>query len=158
MSAKPSLPPNAGFTLIELMVVLAILVLTTAIIPLSISRMLPGRRVAVAVERIGSAIHYAQATSRVQGRPIEIEVQEHALMLSAQGEAQSSIASMSTILSSSTQVSAASNDGRKIHRLVVYPDGATSGGEIDIVDGIHHDSVSISMLTGRVTSMRSLKQ
>lgn len=149
----------AGFTLIELMVVLTILVLSVAVIPLSLNRMMPGRRVAVAADRIGSVIRDAQLSSVGDGAPWQVSVQDHSLTVAAvQSEPVSdtarSVAPRTVVVPSTVRLKLASIDGRTVPALTVYPDGATSGGRIDIADGAHHNAVNVSALTGRVVRVR----
>lgn len=145
----------AGFTLLELMVVMAILVLMASAVPISINRMMPGRRVAVVTERVSTAIRDAQAQSAASGSPIRLEVgQSELTSLQSSRAGATGVKQRLVTTATSTTLSAKSFDGRLIPAVMVFPDGATSGGVISIVDGVHRAQVSISALTGRVITQR----
>lgn len=144
----------AGFTLIELMVVLAILVLCASLIPLSANRLLPGRRVAVATQRIADSIHEAQAASLAMGRPVDFLVQQHALIISIPNGVDARIVPQSVVLPAATTLTLLSSDSPSAKEFSVYPDGGTSGTTISITDGTRQGRVTISALTGRVSYER----
>lgn len=145
----------AGFTLLELMVVMAILVLMVSAVPIAINRMMPGRRVAVTAERISTAVRDAQAMSTATGTPVSLEVGRRditAVQVTRRSAQPVSHKVLTT--SSSTELKVNDDDGRPTTAVIVYPDGATSGGSIDIIDGTHQARISISALLGRVSMLR----
>lgn len=133
------------------MVVLTILVMCSALIPLSISRLLPGRRVAVTAERIKTAVMETQAQSVAVGQPLRVTVGEHAVII---GSLRTSVASQGEArilkLPTSTDVRMQFSDGQPQQSMIVYPDGATTGGQFEVMEGRRRLSVSVSALTGRV--------
>ena len=142
----------AGFTLLELMVVMAIMVLMMSAVPISINHMLPGRRVSAAAQHISAAIQDAKAQSAVSGAPMQLRVEPNALALIGSPNASSAESKHSLVTTAvSTVLSATTTDARPLTALTIFPDGATSGGVIGIADGTHRTRVLISVLTGRVT-------
>jgi general secretion pathway protein H len=113
-----------GFTLIELLVVIAILVLISTAIPLVLDHALPERRVAVAADRLVTAIHAAQATSIATGKPSAI------------------------VLPGEVRIT--DPDGRGLDAVYMFPDGSANAARFEIRDGDHRRAVVVSGLTGRV--------
>jgi len=130
----PSRPVSCGFTLLELLVVLAILVLAAAALPLAIDRTLPARRVSVAGERVRSALIDAELRSIASGRPVELA---------------SDTLKRST--PSHVELNLTAPDGAPLDRVVVFPDGSSSGAHFMLTEGRHRSSVELSSVTGRVT-------
>jgi general secretion pathway protein H len=124
---------SAGFTLIELMVVLAILVMMGAIFPFVLKRALPHERVVMGSQRVRAAIHAAQTLSRGSGEP---------KMLDAE--------TLAKLLPDSTHLSIVGADGTALTGLTIYPDGSVTAGRIDVAEGVQHQTVVTNALTGRV--------
>jgi len=123
---------SAGFTLIELLVVLAILVMVAAAFPVALNRALPGRRVNAAAEKLASSVRELETLSITSGQPVRRKVNELAVSFP-----------------SSTRLTMTSRDGRTVDSFVVFPDGSTTGGYFEIVDGVHRRALVVSELTGR---------
>lgn len=137
---------QGGFTLIELMVVLAIVVLVMASLPLAINRMLPSRRVVVAADRLVSDIRWLQLQSVASGARARLSVTESGYRLDVQHEKQG----REVVLSDSTMLRfRARDEDRAIPGLLVYPDGTSSAGQFEIADADRRAIVEISLLTGR---------
>ena len=140
-------PPRfSGFTLIELMVVLAIMVLVASALPLALNRALPARRVAVAADKLVADIRWLQTQSTMLGRPARISILESGYQL----KLESTDRSRDVALAKSTALSLrAREDGRIVKELLIYPDGTSSAGRFEVSDSGRHATVEISMLTGR---------
>ena len=126
-------PPGAGFTLIELMVVLAILLMMGAIFPFVLRRTLPHERVASGSQRLRAAIHEAELRSQSTGQPGLLDVD-----------------TLSKLLPEGTHLTLSSPDGAALSALTVYPDGSVTPGRIDVSEGVQHLTIVTSALTGRV--------
>jgi prepilin-type N-terminal cleavage/methylation domain-containing protein len=124
---------SAGFTLIELMVVLAILVMMGTIFPFVLKRALPHERVVMGSQRLRAAIHDAQTLSQGTGEP---------RMLDAE--------TLAKLLPEGTHLSVTGMDGTALTSLTVYPDGSVTAGRIDVAEGVQHQTVVTNALTGRV--------
>jgi type II secretion system protein H len=144
-----------GFTLLELMIVMAILVMVATLFPFALNRALPSRRITTAVERLVSMVREAQSASLVSGRPVTLQIEGHGLTaVAAQGsadEAAFSDTGHSLSFPQSTQVSLADPDGRTLTALGIYPDGSSRGGRFDVQDTGHRGAVVVSAVTGRVS-------
>lgn len=138
---------NFGFTLIELLVVLTILVMCSALIPWSISRTLPGRRVAATAERIKVAIFEAQAQSAATSSPQKIVIDAHRLTI---GASNSGFVSQRIVkLPETIEITMQALGGQSSQSLTIYPDGATTGGQVTVAAGNRRSIVTVSALTGR---------
>lgn len=142
MSATGS---HRGFTLLELLVVMSVLVLMAAVFPWVLQRALPGRRVASSTERLLATVHEAQAASVVRGRPVTLRIQEHGLVVVGEKEVTSS---RRVEFPSSMQISLEDSAGHPAAVVVLFPDGSARGGRFELRDGAHRGSVRVSELTG----------
>ena len=135
-----------GFTLLELMVVLAILVMVAALFPVALDRALPGRRVSAAAQQLASVVREAQADSVFSGRPVTLRLQEHRLAVE-----EATASARSAPLPQSVALSMSDQDGRPLTALILYPDGSTQGALLEVDDTNHREVVHVSAVTGRVS-------
>jgi len=140
---------EAGFTLLELMVVMAILVLVATLLPMALDRALPGHRVTTTAERVVSMIREAQGSSMLSGKPITLTVRGHDLV--AQDAVTSAAIGRPLAFSSSTTVSMVDLDGRIAAALVVYPDGSAQAVRFNVEDSGRRKAVLVSAVTGRAS-------
>ena len=139
-----------GFTLIELMVVLAIMTLMAASLPLALNRMLPGRRVVVAADALVTDIRWLQARATESGRPAILRLMKRGYRLEAQPTRPPRVV---TLADSTTLQLRRSDDRRAVNELTVYPDGTSVAGRFELLDSGRSAIVEISMLTGRARRM-----
>jgi general secretion pathway protein H len=144
--APPAPTRFNGFTLIELMVVLAIMVLIASVLPLALNRALPARRVAVAADKLVADIRWLQTQSTMLGRPARISVLESGYRLNLESTDKSREVALAKSMALSLR---AREDGRVIKELLIYPDGTSSAGRFEVSDSGRHAIVEIGMLTGR---------
>lgn len=135
---------RCGFTLLELMVVLALILLMTASLPFAMNRVLPGRRVSVTAERLIADIRWLQIQSSITGAPGQLAVAPSGYRLEIREHGGRLVS-----LPASTTLRFCTPDAGCLARLRVYPDGTTSAGRFEIVDSGRHAGVDISMLTGK---------
>ncbi|MEP7246137.1 MAG: prepilin-type N-terminal cleavage/methylation domain-containing protein [Gammaproteobacteria bacterium] len=133
---------GGGFTLIELMVVIAVLVLMTSVLPLALNRALPGRRVAVTAQRIASAVREAQSQSTATGNPVRLQFR--------QGVGLALADRLAVSFAASTTVTLIDSDGRKGKRLTAYPDGSITSARFEVSESTHRSDVVVSGVTGKV--------
>lgn len=138
-----------GFTLLELMVVMAILVLVAMLFPVALDRALPGRRASTTAERLASTVREAQGSSLLSGRPIVLTVRGHGLV--TQDEATSAPIGRALTFPASTGIALTDLEGRAVPALVVYPDGSAQAVRFDVDDGGHRRAVLVSAVSGRVS-------
>lgn len=131
MSGTGSQGTASGFTLLELLVVLGIMLMMAAAFPLVLDRALPGRRVTIATTHLVAAIRAAQARSVTQGKPVSVQ-----------------LATLTASLSPSTHVSFVDSNGVPLSSLRLYPDGSATGGRLRVVDGSHDSILVVNAITG----------
>lgn len=131
-----------GFTLLELLVVLAIIAAIAAAFPLALNRFVPARRMDAAARVLLADIRLAQARSVATDRPVMLEPSAHGYHIGAEVARQ---------WNSTTSLSLRSANGAQpIDSLRLFPDGSTNGALLVISDGQRLRSVRVSPLTGRV--------
>jgi general secretion pathway protein H len=133
-----------GFTLAELLVVLAILCIVAALLPWTLSRALPHRRLDAAAETLVTELRLAHLQTAMAGHPLEFlvaDIGEYSTRELATEPAQGSSQGRARVTDA---------HGRQRASLTLYPDGSTSGGRIELRDGTNHRVIVVSELTGRV--------
>jgi general secretion pathway protein H len=146
-AARPSLNARSharAFTLIEMMVVLAIVVLMSAAVPFALNRLLPARRASVAAERLVADIHWLQSQAAVTSTPARLAVLPSGYRLESAQRVRDVIWPGSTTV----RLWAAGED-RDLPELTLYPDGTASAGRFELADSGRRATVVVSMLAGR---------
>lgn len=139
----------AGFTLLELMVVMAILVMIATLFPVALDRTLPSRRVSAGCEQLVSTIHEAEGSSLLSGKTITLALQDHELLTR---DASTGISLGRALpFAAATRIRLTDQQGRPLSRLLLYPDGSAQAGRFELEDDSHQGAVAISPLTGRVS-------
>ncbi len=123
-----------AFTLLELLVVMAIVAMAAAAVPLALDRLLPARRVAVAADRLRAAVREAQTSSLLSGRPITLDLAQISLPRSVHVSLQGA--------------------GPPTGTLIVFPDGSAQNARLAVAEGEHLSVVRVSALTGHVSVER----
>jgi type II secretion system protein H len=138
-----------GFTLLELMVVMAILVMIAAVFPFALDRAMPSRRVSTTAERLVTTVQEAQSASLRTGRPVTVALNGHGLV--TQDAVTSATLARPLQLPASTDVRLADLEGHPVAALTVYPDGSAQSVHFDLEDNGHHGAVVVSAVTGRIS-------
>jgi len=136
-----------GFTLLELLVVLAILVMAAALFPLALNRALPARRVTTTADHLIAAVRNAQAVSTASGRPAILTINAEGLSVGARDAGQ---ARARWSFPASVRVTLTDAGGGAASALTVFPDGSAQAMRFDVQAGAHETVVTLSGLTGRL--------
>jgi prepilin-type N-terminal cleavage/methylation domain-containing protein len=132
---------EGGFTLMELLVVIVILVLLSSALPLALDRTLPSRRVLATTRQLIAAIRNAQSLSAACGRPVQLQ-------LSGAELAGEGIFARFPV---TTHVTLQGADGVSLNALSVYPEGTSTEARIVVSERAHQRTLYLSSLTGRIT-------
>ena len=137
---------QGGFTLIELVVVIALLALVAAIAVPSAGRLIDLSSPADDVERLAAALSQARMAAIVEGRP------RHVLIDPAhrQWRHGKDVRTFESIASITTAVPPVGRRENGMSSIVFLPDGSATGGRIALGDGHRQRNVTIDWLTGNV--------
>jgi len=134
---------SRGFTLLELLVVLTIIVLIAASWPLASSRVFTTQRLRNETQRLAATIRAAQVTARFTGKP-------QYLSISQQGNSyQTAAAAWELPEGLSLRILAGSADTTD-ERIQFSPDGSSSGGLLELAMHDHTASIRVLPATGRM--------
>jgi general secretion pathway protein H len=148
-SRRADVTRRGGFTLLELLVVMAIMAALSAAFPLALNRFVPARRVDAAARQLLSDIRLAEARSVATGRPVEIVPAANGYTVSEAGTPAATVVSTRS-WRASTALSLKSHDGsRELAAFRLFPDGSSSGAHFWIRDGERVRAVVVSELTSR---------
>jgi len=143
---------GAGFTLLELLVVMAIMVALTAAFPLALNRFLPARRVDGAARELLADIRKAQSRSAVTRRAMAIRPDDHGYRVQAFSPGKPETVVETRRWSDRTRLSLRAPSGENAAAaLWIFPDGSSSGADFRIEDGQYMRHVAVSELTSRVS-------
>ncbi len=142
-----SSPTTGGFTLLELMVVMVIIGLASTLVFVATTGSIFRTEEHRFVEEFQAALMRAKASAMGRGEVVKVFIDGDGRRFSLDGKGWKKIPE-------TIQIEAAGllDLGNATHALYFYPDGSSSGGEIDIrrEDG-RRDGFRISRLFGRIT-------
>ena len=144
--ARPTRASGAGFTLVELLVVLAILAIAFAIVTPSVTRAIGATGPASVTEELAVALREARSNSIVSTTPVRVTLEAGARRWKAgtrEGTWPDGVA---------VELVPAPQGGEAI---VFYPDGTASGGRLFVGSGSSRRILAVDWLTGRVTTPAS---
>jgi len=134
---------SRGFTLLELLVVLAILVLIACAWPLASSHVFASQHLRNESQQLAGAVRLAQMTARITGRTQE-------LLVSQEGRAYR-LASDTHELARGVILRIRSGWGDAAEgRFLLFPDGSSSGGALDLSLQEHTATLRVLPATGRL--------
>jgi general secretion pathway protein H len=142
---------QAGFTLIEMIVVIAIMGLTLALIGLKLQPVSPASHARAAAEEISGALRAARSQALVNNRSVlfTLDLSPPAYRLGSQSPKALPGDVAFSLLTGRDLVSSGSEG-----RIRFDPDGASSGGQVTINGGGQVWMVGVDWLSGRVSIER----
>ena len=143
---------NNGFTLVELLVVLAILALLLAVVPPVLPHAIDGAQVRSAERTLISSLRFARsrAISLQQAVTVAINVKERKIKVAGKQRDLSLPDDVALTLVTAQQERLSTHEGT----IRFYPDGSATGGQVRLRRGDRVSSVDVNWLTGRVSSHR----
>jgi general secretion pathway protein H len=138
-----------GFTLLELLVVLAIVGVMLVLIPGFVLRGQPGLDVEVAARRVADALRETrgEAMQRNREQLFALDVEERLFRI---GRGRAPV-QMDRAIEVSFQTAQQEVVGETIGRIRFFPDGSSTGGRIRLSRDERHATVAVDWLTGLVT-------
>ncbi|HUM15636.1 MAG TPA: GspH/FimT family protein [Candidatus Nitrosotalea sp.] len=140
-----------GYSLMELLVVLAVLAVAAAVVAPGVARTVEGVRVRAEVGAVAGFLRSAreQAVSRGQRLEVVIDGEAHALVLRRPAREDGTLSSRA--ISPLLRIAA----DPTLRRVTFLPHGMSSGGRLMIEGaGAHPYVITVDALTGRVTTAR----
>ena len=125
---------HAGFTLLELLVVLAVIALIAAAVPVALRQMMPAQQLKVAAADLATQLRDLQSTAVRTGRTQAFGAQ-------TAREVPPGI---------TIEMFAPGAGTLSMRAIDFHPDGSTSGGRIVLSSGERRRELQVSALTGRV--------
>ena len=144
MSAPARHSHASGMTLLELLVVMAVLALLAGLLPMALDRALPARRVAATARALTVQLRELQSQAMRSGRTLRLILQpDGCLIQQPSGE---------SIQLHWPPIEATLDSGEPgpAHTIQMYPDGSSSGGVVELHVGRRHARVSVNALTGLI--------
>jgi general secretion pathway protein H len=130
---------NRGFTLLELLVVLAIMVLLAGAWPFAAPRLFPKQQLRNEAQKLIAALRSARMIARLSGAPQTIE-----LLQGGNGYQTSSEPHQL-----STGIIARVHNDAVSQGVMFFPDGSSTGGVIDLQLPTRTVSIEVGKVTGR---------
>lgn len=144
---------DAGFTLIEMMVVLVLVALTLGLsLPAWNSRGSAQLRPLTA--QLAAELRMARSTAIIQNRPISFVFDPKARVYQVQGVGRPTALPRSVGLTLVTSKELVRDGGSA--RLVFFPDGSSTGGKLTLFDRKDSMTIHVEWLTGAVVAQRHI--
>lgn len=137
-----------GFTLLELVIVLFIVVLAVGAISINIANGNPASQIKAAARDMASALRYARGQALIGRRPVWVSINliDNSYRVSDREKKFTLPESMRLTLTL-----AENTVKNKEGRVVFYPDSSSSGGRIELEQGGFYQRIDINWLNGNVT-------
>ncbi|MEI6413713.1 MAG: GspH/FimT family pseudopilin [Pseudomonadota bacterium] len=144
----PIARPALGFTLLELLVVLAIAGFMMAVVPPLISAALPGVETQAAARQLAAGLRFARGQAVYGGAPVALTIDLDNLRFSVPGQDHPVSLPSRVKLHLTTVYSERLDDHQGAIRF--FPDGSSTGGRVRVSQGRSGYDVDVAWLTGRV--------
>jgi general secretion pathway protein H len=132
---------SSGFTLLELMVVLAILALLAGAWPLAAPHAFPTQRLRNEAQHLLGMVRAARTTARLTGKPQVVEIGSAGTVYRSASDVREMPMGMTLHMKGAT--------GDNTSALWLYPDGSSTGGALELGLSDHITTLRIGLLTGR---------
>lgn len=138
---------RAGFTLLEMIVVLLIIATAATLLGTSVVGRLDSVRVATAARDLTAALRYtrSQAILQRQEQFLELDLESRSYVTPGRSAVQLPEALELKLLTASSEVSS-----DKLGRIRFFSDGGSTGGRITLIAGEREWKVNVSWLTGEI--------
>ncbi len=145
-----TLPREAGFTLIEMIVVLAVLGLVAGLVLARGAPRSAGLEMRAATGAVAQAMRVARTEAIMSNRPVTVVFDPRAGTLRVGARTPRSLPAGTAITVVTTADLVGAGAGAPAG-IAFQPDGSSSGGRVELARGARHARVGVDWLTGRVT-------
>ncbi len=139
---------SRGFTLVELLVVLAVLALVLVVAGPMVSNALPGAHLKTAARDLAAGLRYARSRAITTNRSTALLLDTETRRYRVDGEPE--VRTLPTAFSVSLQTARSELADAHTGRIRFFPDGSSTGGEIELSDGTRTYRVTVDWLMGRI--------
>lgn len=138
-----------GFTLLEMLIVLAISTLMLGFIAPNLYKVIAGTDLSSTTKELAVALRQARLKAVTTSRPVSLvlDVDKHTYRLSTQ----TAVLSLANTLELSLLTGKSFLEGQQKGAIFFYPDGSSSGGRITLKLEHRSQQIDISWLTGGVS-------
>lgn len=134
---------SGGFTLLEVLVVLAIVTLISVSVPVALPHLVPRQQLRVDAQSLNTSLREVRSESITANRVIALDLTTAGALLDRRQGTDIWKPSRGVAVTASPMA----RDG---FRLVFFPDGSSSGGQFSLEFDHRRATVEVSPLTGRV--------
>ncbi len=140
---------SRGYTLMEVLVTLAIIGLVLAAIPLVAGDRRPGAETRAAAIEVASALRQtrSRAVAQFQSEVFVLDIEKHAYQVGAAGPRKT----LPEELSLSLYTARSELQDESTGRIRFFPDGSATGGRVTLARGNRQYVVAVDWLTGSVS-------
>lgn len=142
---------SVGFSLIELMVVLLIVSLLFAVVAVSVNRSVHGAEMRNASREIVAGIRHTRGQAIIQRQQMTFDVDGAARTWTAAGQTPVELPEGLEIVINTAR---SELTGEQAGSIRFFPDGASTGGSVELWAGDRSWEVEVSWLTGEVSLRR----
>ncbi len=137
-----------GFTIMELMIVLVMVIIISALAVPNFSAGIPGARLKAAARDVASALRYvrSEAIARAQPTEFSLDVEGHTYQVSGRDR----VYAVSDDIRLRLYTAEAELQGGAKGAIRFFPDGSSTGGRITLEADAQRQMVDIVWLTGQV--------
>lgn len=141
-------PGGAGFTLVELLVVLLILGLLTALAAPHLGRLVPRLEAKASARQVAAVLREARGLAIRDNREVAVvvDLDSRLVVIAPRGRRVELAQDLGLRLLTGTVEVIDDGSGR----IRFYPDGTSTGGRVTLTDAEHDYDVVVDWLTGRV--------
>ncbi len=137
---------SRGFSLVELLVVVTIMVLLAGLFPLALEHMIPARKLAATSAQLAASLRELQSLALASGRTTSLLPTQNGYV-TRDGNGTERVVDLPADTTLRLQDD---STGRGLTDLTFFPDGSSSGGRFDVQCENKRRSVLVSRLMGKV--------
>lgn len=137
----------AGFTLLELLVVIVIMALGLALVPAILAPGSEAQSLKIDMRQIVSSLRFARSMAILQNRPVAVLIDPQKRQVGIAGGTPIGYFAGTTAIEFT-----AITPGSTVGAIQFYPDGGSSGGTLNLSNDSAHYQISIDWLAGDVVA------